>query len=171
VGKRLSWVIVLTLIIGILVVSACAGKGEKLMAQNGDKVKVHYTGTLKDGTVFDSSVKRDPLAFTVGAGQMIAGFDAAVVGMKVGETKKVTIPALQAYGERNPDAIKVVSKKDLPPTMTPKVGDNLVATGADGSRMNVRVTEVTDTTITVDANHELAGQDLTFEITMVEITR
>ncbi len=141
------------------------------MAQIGDKVKVHYTGTLKDGTVFDSSVNRTPLAFTVGAGQMIEGFDKAVVGMKVGESKTVTIAAAQAYGERQESAVQVVLKKDLPPTLNPKVGDRLVARGSDGSAINVKVVAVTDSAVTVDANHELAGQDLIFEIKMVEITR
>jgi peptidylprolyl isomerase len=169
--KRINWVMFLALLSGILLLSACAGKEGSIVAQKGDKVKVHYTGTLKDGTVFDSSVDREPLAFTVGAGQMIQGFDAAVVGMKVGQTKKVTIPAAQAYGERQEGAVQVVAKTDLPPTMTPKVGDILVASAADGSSMNVKVIAVTDTTITVDGNHELAGQDLTFEIKMVEITR
>jgi peptidylprolyl isomerase len=172
--KRTAWILVVTLIVGLFLVTAgmgCADKKGEIMAQNGDKVKVHYTGTLKDGTVFDSSVDRQPLAFTVGAGQMIAGFDKAVVGMKVGETKKVTIPAAQAYGEHDDSLVIVVDKKNLPPTMTPKVGDDLMMRTQSNGTVNVKVTAVTDTTITVDANHELAGKDLIFEIKMVEISR
>jgi peptidylprolyl isomerase len=141
------------------------------MAQKGDKVKVHYTGTLKDGTVFDSSQGRDPLAFTVGAGQMIEGFDKAVVGMKLGETKTVTIPAAQAYGEKDPNLLITVDKKNLPPTLTPKVGDTLRMSTSSGGNVNVKVVKLADSSITVDANHELAGQDLTFKITMTEIKR
>jgi peptidylprolyl isomerase len=138
------------------------------MVKNGDKVKVHYTGSLSDGTIFDSSESREPLEFTVGAGQMIKGFDSAVVGMEVGETKKVTIPADQAYGQRNENMTMVVDKAELPAGMNPKIGDKLEASSSNGS-MIVTVTEVTDTTFTVDANHELAGKDLTFEIKLVEL--
>jgi peptidylprolyl isomerase len=169
--RKLSWVILVTLITGLIIITACAGKGAALMAQNGDKVKVHYTGTLKDGTEFDSSTGREPLAFTVGAGQMIQGFDRAVVGMKVGETKTVTITAAQAYGEKDQNLIITIDKKNLPPTITPKVGDMLKMSTSGGGSVNVKVTKVENSSITVDANHELAGQDLTFKITMVDIKR
>ena len=140
------------------------------MTQNGDAVKVHYTGTLSDGTVFDSSIDREPLGFTVGAGQMIPGFDKAVVGMKVGETKKVTIPADQAYGQRNEALTAVISKAELPPDLQPVLGDRLQTQTPRGTLV-VTVTAVTADNITIDGNHELAGKDLTFEITLVELNQ
>jgi len=169
--KKLNWVMILTLILGILLVSACAEKEGAIMAQSGDNVKVHYTGTLKDGTVFDSSINRQPLAFMVGAGQMIEGFDKAVVGMKVGETKTVTIPAAQAYGEHEDSLVFTVAKKDMPPALNPQIGDDLMMSTENGGSVNVKVVAVTASSITVDANHELAGRELIFEINMVEITR
>jgi peptidylprolyl isomerase len=140
------------------------------VTQNGDTVKVDYTGTLSDGTVFDSSIGRTPLEFTVGAGQMIAGFDKAVVGMKLGETKKVTIPADEAYGQRNDKLTAVINKSELPPGLNPKVGDRLQMQTQNGP-IAVLVTAVTDTTFSIDGNHELAGKDLTFEIKVVELTK
>jgi peptidylprolyl isomerase len=152
-----------------LSITGCGKEGLK-MTENGDTVKVHYTGTLSDGTVFDSSVNGDPLEFTVGAGQMIAGFDTAVLGMKVGETKKVTIPPDKAYGARDETATKIVNKSELPDGMMVKKGDKLQAQASNGNYL-VTVIAVTDTTFTIDFNHELAGKDLTFEIKLVELTR
>ncbi|MFC1946669.1 peptidylprolyl isomerase [Chloroflexota bacterium] len=137
----------------------------------GDNIKVHYTGTLDDGTVFDSSEGREPLEFTAGAGQMIKGFDAAVIGMKVGELKTVTIPAEDAYGLHDDELILTFPKDELPEGMDPKVNDRLAFTQSDGRQVPVVVTEVTDEVVIVDANHELAGKDLTFEIELVELTR
>lgn len=137
--------------------------------QENDKVKVHYTGKLETGEVFDSSVERDPLEFTVGAGQMIKGFDQAVNGMKLNEKKKVTIPSDEAYGDRNEQLIQAVSKAELPADMKPEVGQTLVATNDQGQQTHVVVTEVADSSITIDANHPLAGKDLIFEIELVEI--
>lgn len=138
-------------------------------AKTNDTVKVHYTGTLKSGQVFDSSLERDPLEFTVGAGQMIAGFDAAVNGMEISEKKTVTIPCAEAYGDRNDQLIQQVPRTDLPEDMKPEAGQTLVATNQAGQQTHVIVTEVADETITIDANHPLAGQDLIFEIELVEI--
>jgi len=140
-----------------------------MKAKKDDQVKVHYTGTLTNGEVFDSSLQREPLAFTVGAGQMIKGFDEAVNGMSVNEKKTVTIPAAEAYGERNDDLLQVVPKTDLPDDMDPKVGQTLVASAPNGQQSQVVVSDVSDDTITVDANHPLAGKDLVFEIELVEI--
>ncbi|XOV91435.1 MAG: peptidylprolyl isomerase [Bacteroidota bacterium] len=137
--------------------------------QANDKVKVHYTGKLKTGEVFDSSVERDPLEFIVGAGQMIKGFDQAVNGMELNEKKTVTIPSAEAYGERNEQLISDVAKAELPQDMKPEVGQTLVATDQQGHQTHVLVTEVTETSITIDANHPLAGKDLIFEIELVEI--
>lgn len=134
-----------------------------------DTVKVHYTGKLKNGQVFDSSLERDPLQFTVGEGQMIKGFDEAVNGMELNEKKTVEIPSDEAYGERNEQLIQEVSKTQLPADMNPQVGQTLVATNDAGQQTHVLVTEVADDHIKIDANHPLAGKDLIFEIELVEI--
>ena len=138
-------------------------------AKTNDTVKVHYTGKLTSGEQFDSSVGREPLQFTVGAGQMIPGFDAAVNGMELNEKKTVTIPADQAYGEKNDQMMQKVGRDQLPPDMKPEIGQSLVATGPEGQQTQVTVVEVTDEHIVIDANHPLAGQDLIFEIELVEI--
>lgn len=138
-------------------------------AKQGDSVKVHYAGKLDDGTVFDSSVGREPLDFTVGAGQLIAGFDEAVVGMAVGEKKTVRIAPEQAYGPHNPEMTLQVPRGDLPPEIQPELGMQLEASQEGGHSMVVTVVEVTDESVTFDANHPLAGKALTFEIEVVEI--
>ncbi len=140
-----------------------------MKAKKNDNVKVHYTGTLTNGEIFDSSVDREPLGFTVGAGQMIKGFDQAVDGMELNEKKTVNIPAAEAYGERNEELMQKVAKSDLPSDMEPQVGQTLVATGPSGQQSHVVVAEVAEDTITIDANHPLAGKELIFEIELVEI--
>ena len=133
------------------------------MAQAGEKVAVHYTGTLDNGEVFDSSRQREPLEFTVGAGQMIPGFDAAVNGMTVGETKTVRLEPSDAYGERSDDAIIELPAEGAPEGL--EVGDQVqMNTGARAT-----VLEVTDATVTLDLNHPLAGEALTFEIELVSV--
>jgi peptidylprolyl isomerase len=139
------------------------------VAKQGSKVKVDYTGKLTDGKIFDSSAGRQPLVFTVGAGQMICGFDKAVNGMKVGESKIVTIPADEAYGPRRENMVITAKKDQLPPGMNPKVGDRLGMGQPDGAPIPVTVTAVTEATFTVDANHSLAGKDLIFEIKLLGI--
>jgi peptidylprolyl isomerase len=138
-------------------------------AKKGDSVKVHYTGKLDDGTVFDSSVGREPLDFTVGAGQLIAGFDEAVVGMAVGEKKSVRIAAEQAYGPHNPEMTLQVPRSDLPADIQPELGMQLEASQEGGHSMVVTVVEVNEECVTFDANHPLAGKALTFEIEVVEL--
>ena len=138
-------------------------------AKQGDNVKVHYTGQLKDGTQFDSSAGREPLGFTVGAGQMIKGFDAAVNGMAVGDKKTVEIPAAEAYGEVNPQMIVDIPRTNLPPDLNPTVGQQLGMTTPEGQQVPVKVKEVHDDKIVIDANHELAGKELIFDIELVEI--
>ena len=138
-------------------------------AKSNDTVKVHYTGKLTTGQVFDSSLEREPLQFVVGAGQMIKGFDEAVNGMEVNEKKTVTIPSAEAYGERNDELIQDVPKTQLPADMKPEVGQTLVATNEQGKQTHVLVAEVGDDHIKIDANHPLAGKDLVFEIELVEI--
>ncbi len=154
---------------GILFVVGCAGEEGSLTAEDGNTVKVHYTGKLEDGTVFDTSVGREPLEFTLGQGSMIPGFEEAVRGMKVGQSKEVTIPAEQAYGSHRDDLVMVIDRDQLPKDLTPEVGQHLEMQLMDGRRVEVVVTDVTDTTITVDANHRLAGKTLIFEIEVVEI--
>ena len=137
--------------------------------KKGDKVKVHYTGKLNSGEVFDSSVGSNPLEFEVGAGMMIAGFDAAVHGMKLGDKKVAEIPAAEAYGEKNDEMIVEISKSQLPADLTPEVGQQLGMQQPNGQSVPVIVTEVKEESITIDANHALAGKDLIFEIEVVEI--
>ena len=138
-------------------------------AKSGDAVKIHYTGTLDDGTEFDSSAGRDPLEFSLGSGQVIAGFDKAVDGMAVGDSKTVTIPPAEAYGDRHEKLLQQVPKTSLPDDMKPEVGMQLQSQDPSGEVMSFVIADVSDETITVDANHPLAGQALTFAIELVEI--
>jgi FKBP-type peptidyl-prolyl cis-trans isomerase 2 len=137
--------------------------------KNGDKVRVHYTGKLTNGSEFDSSVQREPLEFTVGAGQMIQGFDAAMPGMTIGEKKTINIPAAEAYGERNDEAIIEFPKENVPPDMKLEPGMALTLTNQNGQPVPVTVIEVKDDIIVLDANHFLAGEELVFDIELVEI--
>lgn len=139
-------------------------------AKSGDTVKVHYTGTLDDGNEFDSSAGREPLEFSLGSGQVIAGFDNAVDGMAVGESKTVTIPPDEAYGDRHERLVQQVPRTSLPDDMTPEVGMQLKSQSPDGQVMNLIISEVAEESITVDANHPLAGQTLTFAFELVEIS-
>lgn len=139
-------------------------------AQNGNTVKVHYTGKLHDGTVFDSSLQRnEPLEFTLGQGNMIAGFEKAVLGMEVGQSKVADIPANEAYGEKTEEMVIEVPKKDVPDNVNPEVGQQLAIKQTDGRTVPVTVAGVTDESITLDGNHPLAGKDLVFEIELVEV--
>ncbi|NIA20666.1 MAG: peptidylprolyl isomerase [Anaerolineaceae bacterium] len=137
--------------------------------KDGDTVKVHYTGKLDDGTVFDSSVGGDPLEFTMGQGQLIEGFESTVLGMGVGESRTATMAAEQAYGPRHDDLLLTVPREELPPGLQPEVGRQLRSEQDDGQEMVMTVTGVSETEVTLDANHPLAGQALTFEIELVEI--
>lgn len=138
-------------------------------AKAGDKVKVHYTGRLKDGTQFDSSAGRAPLEFEVGAGMMIKGFDAAVNGMVVGDKVTAEIPAAEAYGAENPELIIDVPRTNLPPDLNPEVGQQLGMSQPNGQQVPVRIREVQEDKVVIDANHDLAGKDLIFDIELVEI--
>ncbi len=138
-------------------------------AKSGDTVRIHYTGTLDDGTQFDSSSGREALEFALGSGQVIPGFDSAVKGMAVGETRKVTIEPDDAYGQRHEQLVQTVPRDALPDDIDPAVGMHLQSESPDGQVMNLFVTEVGDETITVDANHPLAGQVLNFSIELVDI--
>ncbi len=140
-----------------------------LLAKAGDKVRIHYKGTLADGSVFDSSEGREPLAFTVGSGAVIAGFDEAVTGMRVGEKKNVVIPVDKAYGERDEEMVMEVPRDQVPPDLEPEIGQRLEVGGINGEMLVVKVIAVTDTCITLDANPPLAGKALTFDIELVSI--
>ena len=135
----------------------------------GSNVKVHYTGKLKDGTVFDSSLNREPLQFTAGAGQMIPGFDKAVTDMAVGEKKTVEIPPEEAYGERQENLMVEIPSENLPEDHTPKVGDAYNLQQKDGQMIPVSVAQVNENSVVMDANHQLAGETLIFDIEVVEI--
>jgi len=138
-------------------------------AQNGDKVRVHYHGTLRSGETFDSSNGREPLEFTVGSGQVIKGFDDGVKGMTVGEKKTVEIPVQDAYGAKEDERMLEFPKDQLPPDLTPEEGMQLMMSDGQGQQLPVTITEVRESTIVLDANHPLAGQDLIFDIELVEI--
>lgn len=138
-------------------------------AKQGDTVKIHYTGTLDDGTQFDSSSGRDPLEFTIGSGQVIPGFDQAVQGMAVGDSKSVNITPEDAYGPRHEQMVQQVPKSALPENLEPVPGMALQARSDDGNVINLTVTHVGDDDITVDGNHPLAGRNLNFDIELVEI--
>jgi FKBP-type peptidyl-prolyl cis-trans isomerase 2 len=137
--------------------------------KKNDTVKVHYTGKLVSGEEFDSSKGQDPLEFTVGSGQIIPGFDAAVEGMEVNEKKTITIAPDQAYGPVQDQLISNIERSQLPEDITPEVGQMLVATAPDGRQTRVQVTAVQEDTVTLDANHPLAGKELVFDIELVEI--
>ncbi len=136
--------------------------------RRGDNVKVHYTGKLPDGTVFDSSEGRGPLSFAVVSGQVIKGFEEAVLGMEVGESKVVDIPVDKAYGARKEDLVMQVPIAQVPPDLKPEVGLRLEVGGTQGEIIRVAVTAITPTHITLDANPPLAGKDLIFAIELVE---
>lgn len=137
--------------------------------KNGDTVKVHYTGTLENGEVFDSSEGRDPLQFTLGAGQLIPGFEKAVMGLEVGDSTKAEIPSAEAYGEHNPQMEVTIAKTQLPEDLEPVIGMQLQLNQENGQPVPCQITKIEGEEITIDANHPLAGKDLTFEIEVVEI--
>ncbi len=165
--KRQFLAILGAVLAGTTLIGGCSPQ----YAEEGDAVSVHYTGTLEDGSQFDSSEGGDPLRFTIGASQMIRGFEDAVYGMKVGETKTVTIPSAQAYGAASDEMIYVMERDQFPAGTDLEVGRQITLTAGDGSRFPATVTELTDTTVTLDANHRLAGKDLIFEIKLVEVRK
>ena len=134
-----------------------------------DTVRVHYTGKLTNGEIFDSSVDREPLEFTLGQGQLIPGFEKGMIDMQVNEKKTLNIPSAEAYGERREEMMQEVAKSQLPEEIKPEVGMALMSQTPDGQQMRLTVAEVKDESIVVDANHPLAGQDLVFEVELLEI--
>jgi len=152
-------------LVGIMLISGCVAEA----AKSGDTVKVDYTGRLADDTIFDSSVGSDPPEFTIGSGQLIARFEEAVIGMKPGESQTITIPAEEAYGPHYKEWVFAIDRDQLPEDVEPQVGSILDLVIMPNAVMTVIVIAVSETSVIVDANHPLAGQDLTFDIELVEI--
>ena len=142
---------------------------QEAQATNGDTVLFHYTGSLNDGTVFDSSSGRDPLQVTIGSGQVIRGVDDALRGMAPGEEKTVTLGAEEAYGPRRPELLHEVERAAIPPEVNVEVGSQLEGRDTGGQRLRLTVVDVADDKVTLDANHPLAGQELTFDLQLVRI--
>lgn len=138
-------------------------------AGEGNTIKVHYTGRLDDGTVFDSSREREPLEFTIGSGGIIKGFEDGVMGMAVGDNKTIKIPSDGAYGPYREDLVMNVDRAQLPPDIDPVEGQMLSLRHPNGGSIDVMITEVTPDSVTLNANHPLAGKDLTFDLELVEI--
>jgi len=138
-------------------------------AKNGDTVKVHYTGKLEDGTVFDSSEGRQPLQFTLGKGNVIPGFENGIMGMDIGDKKDITVAPEDGYGQLRDDLIIDVPAAQVPDNITPELGMQLQVKQPDGQMVNVTIVDVQEEKITLDANHPLAGKTLNFEVTLVEI--
>jgi FKBP-type peptidyl-prolyl cis-trans isomerase SlpA len=139
------------------------------LVKENDTVKVHYTGKLADGQVFDSSEGKDPIEFTLGQGQLIPGFEKGLIDMKLNEKKTINIPKDEAYGDSREDLIQEVQKSELPEEIKPEVGMGLVSKSQDGREMNLVIAEVKEESIVVDGNHPLAGKDLIFDLEVVEI--
>lgn len=137
--------------------------------KQNDTVKVHYTGKLADGQVFDTSEGKEPIEFTLGEGQLIPGFENGLIDMKLNEKKTINIPVDQAYGQPREDLVQEIDKSQLPPEIAPEVGMGLVSKTPDGREMNLLVAEVKENSIIVDGNHPLAGKDLIFDLEVVEI--
>jgi peptidylprolyl isomerase len=167
-GMRRALLMLATGVLAVLVMSSgCVEEAGGV--KTGDQVKVHYTGTFENGTVFDSSSGREPIEFTVGANQMIPGFEAGVMGMQVGETKTVQIPADRAYGQYREDLLFLVDPESISGGENLTVGQQVLMTLPDGQGLVARVAGISPEGICIDANHPLAGEDLTFSIQVVEI--
>ncbi|RLC22079.1 MAG: peptidylprolyl isomerase [Deltaproteobacteria bacterium] len=139
-------------------------------AKDGDTVKVHYTGQLENGDVFDSSREREPLEFIIGSGNVIPGFENGIIDMEVGDTKRISISPEEGYGERREELVVKVLKNEFPDHITPSVGQQLQIRREGGDILNVNITALDDDSITLDANHPLAGQTLLFDVELVEIS-
>jgi len=139
------------------------------LAKMNDTVRVHYTGTLKDGTVFDSSMEREPLEFTIGEGMVIASFEKAIIGMGVGETKDISVSPEEAYGEYREDMIISFDRKNIPPNIKPEPGLILQLHDPHGGVTFVKVLDMDENIVRLDANHPLAGKELFFKVQLMEI--
>lgn len=161
-------VILTTVLLVVSAMTGCAGKESASVGSDGDIVRVHYTGTLDDGTIFDTSRDGEPLEFTLGGGGIISGFEDAVRGMRVGETKTVTIPSDEAYGPHYDELVITVERGQIPEELL-IIGQQIPLQSTDGSMVIGIITSISGNSVTIDANHPLAGKDLTFEIELVEI--
>ena len=139
------------------------------LAKAGDTVQVHYTGRLDDGTMFDSSVGGEPIEFVLGAHHVIPGFEEGVTGMEVGETKTILIPSDQAYGPHMDEMVLTIPREQVPPHITLELGEKLELRQPTGEALTVRITELTEAIVTLDGNHPLAGEDLTFDLQLASI--
>ena len=162
-------VVLIFLLVTALLIQGCSAADDAGKAKVGDTVQVNYTGKLADGSVFDSSIGKQPLEVVLGKGQVIPGFEKAILGMKVGDNKTVTISVNDAYGPSHPELIFEVPKENLPADAAPQVGQQLRGSKADGTTMVATITKISDKTVTLDGNIPLAGKDLTFEIGLVKI--
>jgi peptidylprolyl isomerase len=162
--------LVFMVILTLTLVMGCGGNGGDRPAV-GDTVRVNYTGTLSDGSVFDSSEGGEPLEFVMGAGSVVPGFEKAVSKMKVGEKKTVKIPPEEAYGPRDPDLVAVISKDEVPEGMEIRIGQKLPLKSNRGDTMTATVVEITEDSYILDGNQQLAGEELTFEIELISIER
>lgn len=138
-------------------------------AKSGDAVKVHYTGRLNDGRIFDTSVNEDALQLTIGENRLIPDFEGAIIGMNPGESKTIEVPADRAFGPYREEIVRTIDRSQFPTDLEPKVGQRLNATRTDGQTVTVTVTDVTESSVTLDANHPLAGEDLTFDVELIDI--
>jgi len=138
-------------------------------AKHGDMVKVHYTGRLENGMVFDSSKDRQPIEFTIGSGNVIPGFEKGIIGMEIGETKTITIPPEEGYGPRREELIVDVKRSDFPENITPAIGQQLQIRQPSGNFISVTITDMNEDVVTLDANHPLAGSTLVFDVELIEI--
>lgn len=162
-------VVMISLLLTALLIPGCIPADEAGKAKTGDTVQVDYTGKLADGTVFDSSIGKQPLEVVLGKGQLIPGFEKAILGMQAGENKTVTIAAQDAYGPFRSELVFEVTRDKLPDGAAPQVGQQLRGTKADGTTMFATIRKVSDAIVTLDGNAPLAGKDLTFEIGLVKI--
>jgi len=144
-------------------------RGKVIKAKNGNTVKIHYTGKFDDGTVFDSSINGEPLEFTLGKGQVIQGFEEAVICMGIDESKSIHVPANKAYGPHVKEMIAVVDRGQIPLAIEPKIGAMLDVRQENGSTISVTIAAISESEVTLDANHPLAGKNLNFDIELVEI--
>jgi peptidylprolyl isomerase len=140
-----------------------------IKVKKGDQVKVHYTGKFEDGKIFDSSTDREPLLFTIGEGNLISGFEKAVMDLEVGESKTVKIKAIEGYGLHQAGLVFEINKDKLPENIAPQVGQELQLVQQDGRQVPAVITAISDSGVTIDANHPLAGRDLIFDIELIEV--
>jgi peptidylprolyl isomerase len=160
---------VLVIMAAVIVAGCNVAPGDRVV-KYGDTVKLEYIGTLDNGETFDTSLGEEPLAFTLGEGEMVPAFETAILGMKVGEYKTFTIPAEEAYGPYYEDLVLEVPRSMIPSDVVPKVGVQLKQVQEDGTEIIATITRVTEETVTLDANHPLAGEDLTFEVELLDIS-